>query len=148
MQLEAVPDVGWEFVEWMGDLSGSANPDTILMDNDRMVTTVFTVTPCVDVFGAGFSFEPTEPFVDDTVSFSGTVTAGSAPTYTWSFGGGSTVQTGNPIVHTFPSALTEQTYTVVMTASNNCPSQDVVSQPVTIRPRHMYLPLTMRSYGS
>jgi hypothetical protein len=54
----------------------------------------------------------------------------------------------NPITYTFPSILTEQTYTVVMTASNYCPSQDVVSQPVAVRPRHMYLPLTMRNYGS
>ncbi len=37
----AEPDDGWEFVEWQGDLSGSSNPETITMDEDKQITAVF-----------------------------------------------------------------------------------------------------------
>jgi hypothetical protein len=40
--LEAVPDAGWQFSAWSGDLSGSANPTTITMDGDKDVTATFT----------------------------------------------------------------------------------------------------------
>lgn len=41
VELTAVPDEGWEFVEWQGDLSGSANPNTITINGNRSVTAVF-----------------------------------------------------------------------------------------------------------
>jgi hypothetical protein len=147
VQLEAMPDTGWTFVEWSGDLTGGTNPDTILVDGDKMVTATFASTSCVPVSGAGFIFAPTEPVVGDTVTFTGSVAAGDAPTYAWNWGDGSAVQAGNPIVHSFPSTSTEQTYTLVMTASNSCPSQDTASQPVTVRPRRICLPVVMRNYG-
>lgn len=39
----AVPDEGYEFTEWTGDLSGSDNPATITIDGDKSVTAVFEV---------------------------------------------------------------------------------------------------------
>jgi hypothetical protein len=39
--LEAVPDPGWQFDEWQGDLTGNTNPDTVTMDSDKSVTGVF-----------------------------------------------------------------------------------------------------------
>ena len=39
--LTAMPDPGWQFDHWEGDLSGSANPETIAMTDDRTVTAVF-----------------------------------------------------------------------------------------------------------
>lgn len=39
--LEAIPDDGWAFSEWGGDLTGSENPKTIIMDGDKTVTTTF-----------------------------------------------------------------------------------------------------------
>ena len=41
IQLTAVPDEGWEFIEWRGDLSGSSNPSTITVDSDKSITAVF-----------------------------------------------------------------------------------------------------------
>ncbi len=41
----AQPDSGWRFVGWGGDLTGSASPDTLLMDADRAVTATFEVIP-------------------------------------------------------------------------------------------------------
>jgi len=39
--LTAVPDSGFEFIEWTGDLTGSDNPTTITMDEVKSITAVF-----------------------------------------------------------------------------------------------------------
>ncbi len=46
--LTAVPDEGWEFSHWSGDLTGSENPKTVVMDSDKAVTANFNV---VDMTG-------------------------------------------------------------------------------------------------
>ncbi len=45
--LTAVPDAGWQFAGWSGDLAGAANPDTLLMDGDKTVHATFTEIPPV-----------------------------------------------------------------------------------------------------
>jgi uncharacterized repeat protein (TIGR02543 family) len=40
--LTAVPNTGYTFDHWSGDLSGSNNPETILMDSNKAVTATFT----------------------------------------------------------------------------------------------------------
>jgi len=55
-QLSAVPAAGWSFQGWSGDLTGSANPATLVMDNDKTVTATFTqdqYTLTVNVVGQG-----------------------------------------------------------------------------------------------
>jgi uncharacterized repeat protein (TIGR02543 family) len=42
--LTAVPAAGWTFSNWSGDLTGSTNPDTIIMDGNKTVTATFTET--------------------------------------------------------------------------------------------------------
>ncbi|MCU0644748.1 MAG: T9SS type A sorting domain-containing protein [bacterium] len=39
--LTAVPDSGWEFLEWSGDLTGSTNPATITVDAAKNITAAF-----------------------------------------------------------------------------------------------------------
>ena len=39
--LTAVPDSGYQFNEWSGDLTGSENPATLLMDYDKEITATF-----------------------------------------------------------------------------------------------------------
>ncbi len=41
VQLTPVPDEGWNFSHWEGDLSGSDNPATLTMDTHKSVTAVF-----------------------------------------------------------------------------------------------------------
>lgn len=58
VELAAVPDPGWEFDHWEGDLAGSANPETLIMSGDKQVTAVFVpqtyeLTIQVDPAGAG-----------------------------------------------------------------------------------------------
>jgi len=42
VQLAATPDSGWVFTGWSGNLSGTANPATINMDTNKVVTAIFT----------------------------------------------------------------------------------------------------------
>jgi uncharacterized repeat protein (TIGR02543 family) len=42
--LQPEPDTGYSFVNWSGDLTGSSNPATIVMDDDKLVTANFTIT--------------------------------------------------------------------------------------------------------
>jgi uncharacterized repeat protein (TIGR02543 family) len=46
VQLTATADPGWTFsASWSGDLTGSTNPDTIIMDDDKTVTATFSQVP-------------------------------------------------------------------------------------------------------
>ncbi|NIM17120.1 MAG: M28 family peptidase [Candidatus Aminicenantes bacterium] len=50
--LTAVPDTGWQFDNWSGDLSGSTNPTTITMNADKNVTANFSeIGNCTDTVG-------------------------------------------------------------------------------------------------
>lgn len=40
--LTATPDPGWSFAGWSGDLSGSTNPDTVIMGASKSVTATFS----------------------------------------------------------------------------------------------------------
>jgi len=42
VQLTANADLGWSFDHWSDDLSGSSNPEDIIMDENRVVTAHFT----------------------------------------------------------------------------------------------------------
>ena len=41
VKLTPVPDTGWAFNGWSGDLSGYSNPATIVMDTDKTITATF-----------------------------------------------------------------------------------------------------------
>jgi hypothetical protein len=43
--VEAIPDDGYKFKVWDDDLSGTLNPDTIVMDANKTVTAVFEALP-------------------------------------------------------------------------------------------------------
>jgi hypothetical protein len=40
--LTATPSTGYEFSGWSGDLSGSVNPEQLIMDSDKTVIAIFT----------------------------------------------------------------------------------------------------------
>jgi hypothetical protein len=46
--VEAVPATHWSFGSWSGDLTGSTNPETLLMDTDKTVTANFEIDPTFD----------------------------------------------------------------------------------------------------
>ncbi len=47
VSLDPEPALGWSFAGWSGDLSGSADPESITMDGDKTVTATFTENPPV-----------------------------------------------------------------------------------------------------
>jgi hypothetical protein len=53
VQLDATPSAGYEFADWSGDLSGSANPATITMDGNKAVTATFTLIQYTIIASAG-----------------------------------------------------------------------------------------------
>ncbi len=41
VKLTALPDSGWKFIQWEGGLLSTANPDSVKMDGDRMISAKF-----------------------------------------------------------------------------------------------------------
>ena len=44
LNITAVADPGWSFNQWTGDLNGSTNPASLIMNSDKGITAVFTET--------------------------------------------------------------------------------------------------------
>ena len=56
VELTAIPDSGWMFFQWGGGLIGNQNPDTVIMDDDIIVTAAFLteyVTLTLNINGNG-----------------------------------------------------------------------------------------------
>jgi hypothetical protein len=56
VELTAVPDSGWTFSQWSGNLTGSGNPETITMDGNKTITATFTQsqnTLIINIVGNG-----------------------------------------------------------------------------------------------
>jgi uncharacterized repeat protein (TIGR02543 family) len=56
IELTALADPGWTFSHWSGDLDGSDNPASIIMDSDKTVTAHFTqnqYTLTINTIGSG-----------------------------------------------------------------------------------------------
>jgi hypothetical protein len=141
--LTAIPDAGWNFAGWSGDLSGTTSPTTITLNGNRVVTATF-VSTCVPVSGVDFTYLPTAPKVNKLVTFNGTALTGTTPiTYSWNFGDGSVVGSGTPITHLFPITLTTQSYTVTLTAANACGTAPV-QKSVKVQPQTVFLPIVKK----
>ncbi|MCK5148937.1 InlB B-repeat-containing protein, partial [bacterium] len=41
--IEATPDLGWNFTGWSGNLTGTTNPATVVMDGNKLITANFTL---------------------------------------------------------------------------------------------------------
>ena len=49
-QLSAIPDPGYAFTGWSGDISGTNNPVTVIFDSDKNITANFTVQSTPSTF--------------------------------------------------------------------------------------------------
>jgi C1A family cysteine protease len=95
--LTADPDIGWSFDSWSGDLTGSANPDTITMDGDKTVNATFGISQytVTAASGANGSIAPAGDIIvdyGDDLVFTATADIGYEVD-TWTVDGNS-VQTG------------------------------------------------------
>ncbi|MCB9002904.1 MAG: InlB B-repeat-containing protein [Ardenticatenaceae bacterium] len=110
--LTANPDSGWLFAGWGDDLSGTINPETLLLDTDKTVTANFieeTFTLTVISFGAGHvevNPEQVEYNNGDSVSLSAIPDAGGA-FVSW---GGDLSGSTNPAIITMDSDKNIEAY--------------------------------------
>ncbi|MCP4538247.1 MAG: M28 family peptidase [Chloroflexi bacterium] len=130
----------------------SAVTTSIVVQTNQTNTLDVELTTCVPVVGVDFDYDPSEPWVWETVFFTGTATGGTAEmpvTYIWDFDDGitRTVRTYT-VTHTFPSETTVQTYTVSLTIANGCLSKQEVEKDIIVRPSLYvaYLPLVLKNY--
>jgi len=118
-------------------------------DEPQIVVSVTMVVTdaCIPVEGADFNVEPMDPQVNEVITFTGSITQGTKPvTYTWEFGDGSpvTTTTNASILHTY---ATSATYTVVMTATNDC-GTDAASKAVMVAAPSYTLTMATDGTGS
>jgi uncharacterized repeat protein (TIGR01451 family)/uncharacterized repeat protein (TIGR02543 family) len=98
VELTAVADPGWTFSHWSGDLTGSANPENIVMDSNKTVTAHFiqdqyTLTVLIDGNGAVTKNPDQSTYVyGDTVE----LTANADPGWTFSHWTGDLTGSNNP----------------------------------------------------
>ena len=86
----------------------------------------------VTQLGASFTYSPTSPTTGQTVTFTATVSGGTAPySYNWSFGDG-TIGTGSSTSHTYQAATT---YTVSLAVTDSNGQVAKTSRTITVNPR-------------
>jgi uncharacterized repeat protein (TIGR02543 family) len=114
VDLITVADLGWTFSEWNGDLTGSTNPATITMDEDKTVTATFTqdeYTLDVTVVGSGTvtkSPDPATYHYGDVVTLTATPDNENWIFATWS---GDAESSDNPLIITITgNALVTATF--------------------------------------
>jgi len=140
--LEAVPDIGYLFANWSGDLTGSTNPDSISIDGDKSVTVsfiahVFSVTanpPSPSTVASAGSASLSAGFSD---------TGGhGVSTWSWDDGGGGgsfspSASAQNP-TYTAAANTTDGDRIVTLTVSGTCsgpsPLGDSDSTSLTVQP--------------
>jgi len=123
--LTALPETGWMFSHWEGDLSGSVNPENLLVDRDRTVTAVFieippNQAPSVDAGSDQSVILPSTAFLDGTVTDDGVPPQGVLTTVWSQISGPSTATFADAFaVDTTASFTTTGTYVLRLTADDS-----------------------------
>ena len=111
-----------------------------------VVTGTVAVVCCDEVIDADFTWTPDQPLTGEEVVFTG-VASGTTPIeFDWALGDGTTGH-GAVVTHTY---TVSDTYTVVLTATNECSTAVVAHDVVVLRPvvlRYLYLPIVLRTCG-
>jgi len=99
--LTAVASEGYKFDHWSGDLSGTENPTTIVMDSDKGVTTHFVRIHTLTVNGNGVggtvTLEPSQPPGGYVVGTEVSLTTVASEGYKFDCWSGDLSGTGNPV---------------------------------------------------
>jgi uncharacterized repeat protein (TIGR02543 family) len=123
--LQAVPNAGYSFSGWSGDVSGSANPTTITMNANKSVTASFTAgiyTLTVNAVNGSVTTTPSKT----SYAYGDVVTLEAVPNAGYSFSGwsGDASGTANPTTITMnanksvTASFTAATYTLTVSAVN------------------------------
>jgi uncharacterized repeat protein (TIGR02543 family) len=121
----AVPEAGWTFYGWSGDLMGASNPETVTITGDTAITATFTQ----DVYAVVLSTDGDGSASADpdqaTYVYGDVVTVTAVPAAGWSFSGwsGDLSGTTNPAEITIQgnaavtATFTEDEYTLTLDRS-------------------------------
>lgn len=127
VELIAVPSIGWSFDHWNGDLTGSANPTTILIDTNKTITATFTrntYSLTIDIIGSGSVYRvPDKNFY----YYGEVVTLTATPSVGWVFSGwgGNLSGSANPVELTITgnmtvvATFTQNIYTLAVSTIGN-----------------------------
>jgi uncharacterized repeat protein (TIGR02543 family) len=128
VELNAVPNAGWSFSHWMGDLAGNQTTAIIIIDGNKTVTAVFTqnrYTITVNINGNGnVTIEPYKT----TYTYGENVTLTATADPDWMFTGwssGNFSSSENPITITMDSnksitaVFTQKPYTLTIIVNGN-----------------------------
>jgi len=107
VQLTAIPDQGWVFDSWSGDLISTTNPVTLTFDANKAITATFTpieYTVDISVVGSGsVEASPAGPYYyNDQIQLA----ANSDPGWFFSSWSGDLISTTNPITLTIDGSKT------------------------------------------
>jgi hypothetical protein len=127
VQLSAVANIGWVFNHWSGDLAGSVNPATLIINSNKAVTATFTqggYTLTVTVIGSGSVVKSPD---QATYDYGVIVTLTANPATGWSFQSwsGDASGTANPTTVTMTSnravtaTFTQNQYTLTVNVAGS-----------------------------
>jgi poly(beta-D-mannuronate) lyase len=71
--ISAIPDSGWGFLEWSGDITGSNNPQMVIVNDDMYITAVFSPPVQYQIYewivGTGeIAYNPPGPYYNPSTS--------------------------------------------------------------------------------
>ena len=84
VQLTAVPDAGYLFINWSGDANGSANPVSVTLNTNKVVTAVFMQPAAPTIVSQPQSLTVS---LDSNAVFTVNATGVPIPVYQWYFNG-------------------------------------------------------------
>jgi len=108
VQLEAIPDAGYQFTDWSGSVSGSTNPTSVVVDSGKAIIASFAAIPVAANYSLNLSGSHGQVKVNgvaESLPWSGSFAAGtmvqleavSAAGYQFGGWSGSISGTGNPV---------------------------------------------------
>ncbi len=138
LPVSASPTTGWTFTGWSGNLSGSTNPTTILMNSNKSVTANFVEEdPCIinpptaDANG---------PYSDDAICGSPATihldgsgsSAGGTPIVSWEWSETALGALGSGETLDYDFDPGSYTVTLEVTDENNCTDTDTTTVTITV----------------
>lgn len=130
--LEALPDLGYVFASWSGDLTGNTNPIDIIMDSNKFVTANFA-PESAQAPSAVISANPTSGEAPLAVNFDGSSSSdpdGEIEKYEWDFENDGVVD-GQGVTTSY-TYNTVGTYTARLTVTDSQGLSDIATTIITV----------------
>lgn len=111
---------------------GTYEVSLTVLDSEGLSETAIRLVEVLIPPNVGFSFSPTDPVIDETVTFNASSSFdpdGTITTYIWIFGDGSPIEEGQVVTHSFSN---EGSYEVTLTVYDEHGVENTTARTVTI----------------